>query len=239
MRDAGAKVGTGARRQTGVVMVRPFPSLAALALVAACVLPLSTTAATSPVNDPALVAAAKREGTVTLYIAMEPKQLAAMVKRFEDVYGLNVQFLRLESDKLPPRVIVEDRGPGLLHNADVVADPDLQIDIELLKQLGLLVPLPHPPEIADFWPARTIPTAPGRRSSSTPRRSRTIRCGCRPPDCGHHARREDLAAKEWRGAGSPHLYANRLRMVRRDEEVLRARAGRRAALRRLARQPAG
>jgi len=175
-------------------MLPPFRLLAALALVAACVLPLSTAAAPSPVNDPALVAAAKREGTVTLYIAMEPKQLAAMVKRFEDVYGLNVQFLRLESDKLPPRVIVEERGG--LHNVDVVADPDLQI--ELLKRLGLLVPL-HPPEDRELlagtydpdgtWSSFFLNT---ETISYNPVRLRAA--GLRPPRTW-----EDFAAKEWRG----------------------------------------
>lgn len=113
-------------------------ALIGAALIVTLTLPLSAAGATvGPVDDPALVAAAKREGTATFYVAMEPKQLEAMMARFESQYGFKIQFLRLESDKLPPRVITEDRGG--LHNVDVVACPDLQLNE--LKRAGLLAQL--------------------------------------------------------------------------------------------------
>ena len=121
-----------------------LPSALRAALAAALLATLAAGAAGAadpmPVPDPALVAAAKREGTVMLYIAMEPRQLNAMVQRFESRYGIKTQFLRMESDKLPARVITEDRGG--LYNADTIADPGLQI--ALLKRSGLLTPLNAP-----------------------------------------------------------------------------------------------
>lgn len=172
--------------------------LCALALLVLCAAP--SVAATDPVNDPALLAAAKREGTATFYVAMEPKQLEAMMKRFADTYGFKVQFLRLESDKLPARVITEDRGG--LHNVDVVACPDLQID--LLKREGLLAQLraPENRELLEqtydpqgYWSSvyldlESIAYNPVRLKAA----------GMKPPKTW-----DDFAAKEWRGQFS--LYA--------------------------------
>jgi iron(III) transport system substrate-binding protein len=163
-------------------------------------LPLSTVAATSPVNDPTLIAAAKREGTATFYVAMEPKQLEATMARFESQYGFKIQFLRLESDKLPPRVIVEDRGG--LHNVDAVACPDLQLNE--LKRAGLLAQLrasenrdllagTYDPEgyySAVYLDMESIAYNPVRLKAA----------GLKPPKTW-----DDFAAKEWRGQFS--LYA--------------------------------
>jgi iron(III) transport system substrate-binding protein len=172
----------------------------ALPAVLAALLPLSTTAATAPVNDPALIAAAKREGTATFYVAMEPKQLEAMMARFEATYGFKIQFLRLESDKLPPRVITEDRGG--LHNVDAVACPGLQID--LLKRTGLLAPL-KAPENRDLLAGTYDPEGYWSgvyldMESIAYNPIRLKAAGLKPPKTW-----DDFAAKEWRGQFS--LYA--------------------------------
>lgn len=186
------------RRDRGAHLdVRRAASAVAL-LAALC--SAAPAAAEPAVNDPGLVAAAKREGTVNLYIAMEPRQLGMMLARFEAAYGIKVAFLRIESDKLPARVITEERGGR--HEVDVVADPGLQI--ELLKRQGLLGPL-RVPENADllagttdrdgYWSAVFLNT---ETISYNPLRARAA--GLRPPKTW-----EDLAAKEWRGQFS--LYA--------------------------------
>jgi iron(III) transport system substrate-binding protein len=120
-------------------MTRLLQAMLALGLVAGVVgaaFP-SLAADTTPVNDPTLVAAAKREGSLTFYVAMQPNQAAEMEQRFEATYGIKLNFLRLNSDKIPARVMTELRGGR--QEVDVVADTGFEID--QLKRQGVFTPL--------------------------------------------------------------------------------------------------
>ena len=84
--------------------------------------------------DAGLVAAAKSEGTVTLYGSMTAPQMQSLAQRFTQTYGIRVETLRLESNALPSRMMIEARGGA--PKADVVDEPGFQID--LLKRENLL-----------------------------------------------------------------------------------------------------
>ena len=85
-------------------------------------------------DDSRLVAAAKKEGTVTLYGSMTAPQMQALAQRFQKEYGIHVDTLRLESNALPSRMMIEARAGT--PKADVVDEPGFQID--LLKRQGML-----------------------------------------------------------------------------------------------------
>ena len=108
--------------------IRAFILLAVLGIAT----PLSTSAAPAP--DVALIAAAKREGTLTLYGSMTAPQMQSLAQRFEMEYGIHVETLRLESNVIPSRMIIEARAGS--PKADVVDEPGFQID--LLKRQQLL-----------------------------------------------------------------------------------------------------
>jgi ABC-type Fe3+ transport system substrate-binding protein len=108
------------------------------ALVVARVTPLD---AGPPAGiDPALLAAARAEGSVTLYGSMTAPQMQALAQRFTQQFGIRVDMLRLESNVLPSRMAIEARA-GATH-ADVVDEPGFQID--LLKRQHLLAHDPAP-----------------------------------------------------------------------------------------------
>jgi iron(III) transport system substrate-binding protein len=93
--------------------------------------------------DDALVAAAKKEGTVVLYGSMTLPQMTALAERFRAQYGIAVKTLRMESQELPARMITEQRSGR--YEADVMDEPGFQTD--QLKRQGMLVQY-RPPENA-------------------------------------------------------------------------------------------
>lgn len=121
-----------------MLVLRWFALLALLGMSGAAV----ARAATSGPDD-ALVAAAKKEGTVTLYGSMTLPQMTALADRFRAQYGIAVKTLRMESQELPSRMITEERSGK--YEADVVDEPGFQTD--QLKRQGMLVQY-RPPENA-------------------------------------------------------------------------------------------
>ncbi len=116
------------------------------AVAALALLPAGRLAAAPPAGvDPQLVAAARKEGTLTLYGSMTAPQMQALTARFEQQYGIHVDTLRLESNVIPSRMAIEARA-GATH-VDVVDEPGFQID--LLKRQNLLAQF-APPQNAEM-----------------------------------------------------------------------------------------
>ena len=113
--------------------LRPLACAVALALLAAGPA-VRLAAAPSDGIDPQTLAAARKEGSVTLYGSMTAPQMQALADRFQRKYGIRVDTLRLESNVIPSRMAIEARA-GATH-ADVVDEPGFQID--LLKRQNLL-----------------------------------------------------------------------------------------------------
>jgi iron(III) transport system substrate-binding protein len=81
-------------------------------------------------------ARAATEGTVVVYSSISVEQLNLLARRFQQQTGIVVQTLRLESDQLPARVLLEQRGGR--SQVDLVITPTLQI--AELHSAGLLAP---------------------------------------------------------------------------------------------------
>lgn len=113
----------------------------------ACLLPLAAVAAVDPVNDAKLLAGARAEGSVTLYTSVSIKDSTALAKRFEAQYGVPVHVLRMESNQLPARLLIESHAARA--NADVVLAPTLQM--YALKAASILT-RQRVPEEAMFLP---------------------------------------------------------------------------------------
>lgn len=199
-----------------------FVALAFLAVVARG----SADVSGGPVDDPQLIAAAKKEGTVVFYGVLTQTQLSAIAQRFEATYGIKVQMLRMESTSLPSRVITEERSkPGSI---DVVSDGGFQIDA--LKRLGVLGQY-RPPEDAallagtydrdGYWSSVLVNT---EVIAFNPARIKAA--GIKPPRTW-----EDLAQSQWHGrfglfVGSYEWYAamKNARGTKETDELLRAYA---------------
>jgi iron(III) transport system substrate-binding protein len=91
-------------------------------------------AATEPVNDPALVAAAKREGSVVFYSTFSQTDTTRLAKRFQARYGFPMQTLRADPVTMAARIATEQRAGR--YEADVTTEPLFQTD--QLKRLGAL-----------------------------------------------------------------------------------------------------
>jgi iron(III) transport system substrate-binding protein len=101
-------------------------------------------------------ARAKAEGTVVVYSSISVEQLNALTRRFQEQTGITAQTLRLESDQLPARVLLEQRGGH--SEVDAVITPTLQI--AQLRSAGLLARgdlpdrgafLPHTFDPEGYW----------------------------------------------------------------------------------------
>lgn len=124
---------------------RALGALGALALapVAANAAVAATDA--NPVPDPGLVARAKAEGAVVLYVAMSAEDADKLVRAFQDRYGIGVQALRLVSNQIPAKLEIEQRGGRF--EADLALAPGYETD--QMKRAGLIVPF-RTPESADY-----------------------------------------------------------------------------------------
>lgn len=166
----------------------------ALAAAAATVAPPAAADLPSPVNDPALIAAAKKEGGLSFYGSMQLAQFKAVAGRFQETYGIPVDVLRLESTDLPARVTTEVRSG---HAAiDVVSNSGFQMD--LLKRQGFLAQF-RPPEDAAMLPGTYDPegywsSALINTETIAYNPARLQAAGLKPPRSW-----EDLANPQWRG----------------------------------------
>ena len=68
--------------------------------------------------DPGMIAAAKKEGAVSLYTSLISEDLTALSQAFEKKYGVKVNGWRASSEKVLSRVIVESRANR--HDVDVI-----------------------------------------------------------------------------------------------------------------------
>ena len=95
-----------------------------------------------------LAAAAAREGSITWYTTFADTDVQPIVAAFNRVYPtVNVNALRLSADKIPARIITEQRGQK--YNADVVSGDSPQI-AQLLQANALQ---PYTPEDSTKLPA--------------------------------------------------------------------------------------
>jgi iron(III) transport system substrate-binding protein len=82
-----------------------------------------------------LAAQAKKEGSLTWYTTFADEDVKPMVDAFNKDYpGITVNSVRLSADKIPPRLLTEQRGGK--YNADVVSGDSPQI-AQVLQAGGL------------------------------------------------------------------------------------------------------
>ncbi len=62
--------------------------------------------------DPALVEAAKAEGTLVVYGSCEEPYLAAACQQFEKLYGIKTEFQRLSTGEVPTKIEEENGNPS-------------------------------------------------------------------------------------------------------------------------------
>ena len=87
-----------------------------------------------------IVAAAKKEGTLTLYTTIAEKDLPAIINPFEKKYGIKVTVWRAGTDKVLQRTVAEARAGR--HEVDVVhyGSPEM----EALAREKILAPVTSP-----------------------------------------------------------------------------------------------
>lgn len=97
-------------------------------------------AAPALAQQASLVEAAKKEGGLTLYTTIAEKDLPAIIKPFEDKYGVKVTVWRAGTDKVLQRTIQEARANR--HDVDVVhfGSPEM----EALAREKILKPVDDP-----------------------------------------------------------------------------------------------
>jgi iron(III) transport system substrate-binding protein len=87
-----------------------------------------------------IVAAAKKEGTLTLYTTIAEKDLPAIVKPFEDKYGVKVNVWRAGTDKVLQRAVTETRAKRYEFDAVHFGAPEM----EALHREKILQPVNSP-----------------------------------------------------------------------------------------------
>lgn len=87
-----------------------------------------------------IVAAAKKEGTLTFYTTIAEKDLPAVVKPFEDKYGIKVNIWRAGTDKVLQRTIQEARAGRNDVDAIHFGSPEM----EALAREKVLAPVTSP-----------------------------------------------------------------------------------------------
>lgn len=103
----------------------------------------------------ALVAAAKQEGSVTIYAGGHTRdQITELVKRFEEQYGIKVNATRKPTGEIMQMLAAEKQAGKV--GADVISAADLAA-LDWLRQQGMLVKY-QPPNAADIAPALMEPT---------------------------------------------------------------------------------
>lgn len=142
-----------------------------------------------------LKAQAKQEGSITWYTTFADKDVKPMIDAFNKKYpGIKVNALRLSADKIPARVITEQKGGK--YNADVVSGDSPQI--AQLIQAGALQPY-NPPDAAPLPKGLNLPsgytgvvyavtTVPAWNPSAVQK------AGLQPPTSW-----QDLTKPQWKG----------------------------------------
>ena len=87
-----------------------------------------------------IVAAAKKEGTLTLYTTIAEKDLPAIIKPFEDKYGVKVNVWRAGTDKVLQRAVAETRARRYDFDAVHFGAPEM----EALAREKILQPITSP-----------------------------------------------------------------------------------------------
>lgn len=105
-----------------------------------------------PDRNEKLVAAAKEEGSVTVYTAFRPQDLKTVLEPFEKKYGIKLTIWRSGSGNVMQRVIKE--AAGNRNEVDVVMIPSQ--DMEALRREQLLRPVASP-YFKDLMPG-TVPS---------------------------------------------------------------------------------
>jgi iron(III) transport system substrate-binding protein len=86
------------------------------------------------------VEAAKKEGTLTLYTTIAEKDLPAIIKPFEDKYGIKVNVWRAGTDKVLQRAVAETRAKRYEFDAVHFGAPEM----EALAREKILAPVNSP-----------------------------------------------------------------------------------------------
>ncbi len=101
---------------------------------------LGLTAAALHAFAQANVDAAKKEGTLTLYTTIAEKDLPAIIKPFEDKYGIKVNVWRAGTDKVLQRAVAETRAKKYEFDAVHFGAPEM----EALSREKILAPVNSP-----------------------------------------------------------------------------------------------
>ncbi len=116
--------------------------------------PAKASSSLDALSPAALQAAANKEGKVTWYTTFSDDDVAPFLKAFNKQYpNIKVDALRLSADKIPPRIITEQRGGKF--NADVVSGDSPQV--AQLLQAGALQPY-TPKDAAPLPKGLSLPT---------------------------------------------------------------------------------
>jgi iron(III) transport system substrate-binding protein len=87
-----------------------------------------------------VVAAAKKEGTLTLYTTIAEKDLPVIVKPFEQKYGIKVNVWRAGTDKVLQRTVTENQAKKYEVDAIHFGSPEM----EALSREKILLPVSSP-----------------------------------------------------------------------------------------------
>lgn len=115
--------------------------------------PASSSSSFDNMSTSQLQAQAKKEGSLTWYTTFADDDVAPMVAAFNKEYpGIKVNSVRLSADKIPPRLLTEQRGGKF--NADVVSGDSPQLAQVL--QAGGLTPY-TPPDLPPLPKGLSLP----------------------------------------------------------------------------------
>ena len=93
-----------------------------------------------PDRDQKLIAAAQKEGALTLYTSFSEKDLPTLIGPFEQKYGIKVKVWRAGSDKVLQRTLAEASGKRY----DVDAVQSAALEMEVLHREKILQPVKSP-----------------------------------------------------------------------------------------------
>jgi iron(III) transport system substrate-binding protein len=116
------------------------PTLAALWSSAAIGADASLLNASAPDRQQKLEAAAKAEGSLTLYTSIAAKDVQPLIEPFEKRYGIKVTVWRASGDTVLNRIVTEQRGNRFTVDAVHISAPEL----EALHREKLLQPIASP-----------------------------------------------------------------------------------------------
>ena len=147
------------RRQLLGVAGRGIAGALTISLLAACSTPSPATpppatsaAAPGPGAEQALIAAAKKEGTVTLYSGFDPAVNDQLMAAMKDRYGIEMEVLRLAAGQLWTRFNAEADANQVV--ADVMITGD-ELATQTAASKGQLAQLDDLPAVSqwpkDFW----------------------------------------------------------------------------------------